>query len=171
MSSGFTAEEFEPDTKCQRLNTAGQLGSSTKANGAGTQQAANGHDADPWPVLAAEAYHGLAGEVVNTIAPQTEADPVALLLQFLVFVGNAIGRGPHYQVNRDRHYTNLFVLLVGASAKARKGLSAGHIRDVAGGGGSRLGEQLHPRRHEFGRRHPARHSRPGLHREEGRQRR
>ena len=92
-------------------------------------------NAGQWPrrpirgrCLPPAAYHGLAGEVVNTISPQTEADPVSLLLQFLVFVGNAIGRGPHYQVNRDRHYTNLYILLVGASAKARKGLAAGLIR-------------------------------------------
>ena len=81
------------------------------------------------PVLGAAAYHGLAGEVVNTMAPQTEADPVALLLQFLIYGGNAIGRGPYFQVGKDRHYTNLFGLLVGDTAKARKGLSAGHIRD------------------------------------------
>src|SRR5438552_3318252 len=29
----------------------------------------------PWPTLAATAYHGLAGRVVHTIAPHTEADP------------------------------------------------------------------------------------------------
>ena len=63
------------------------------------------------------------------MAPQTEADPVALLLQFLIYGGNAIGRGPYFQVGKDRHYTNLFGLLVGDTAKARKGLSAGHIRD------------------------------------------
>ena len=45
-------------------------------------------------MLGAAAYHGLAGEVVSTIAPQTEADPVALLLQLLVYSGNAISRGP-----------------------------------------------------------------------------
>src|SRR6185436_16859549 len=73
--------------------------------------------------------HGLAGEVVNTMVPQTEAEPVALLLQFLIYGGNAIGRGPYFQVGKDRHYTNLFGLLLGDTAKARKGLSAGHIRD------------------------------------------
>ena len=32
-------------------------------------------------------------------------------------------------VGKDRHFTNLFGMLVGNTAKARKGLSAGHIRD------------------------------------------
>ena len=36
------------------------------------------------------AYYGLAGEIVRRIAPQTEADPVALLVQFLVAFGNVI---------------------------------------------------------------------------------
>src|SRR6476469_1399932 len=38
---------------------------------------------EPWPVMAADAYDGLPGDVVNTIAPHSEADPNALLLQFL----------------------------------------------------------------------------------------
>lgn len=52
------------------------------------------------------AYYGLAGDVVRTIAPHSEADPVAILVQFLTAVGNAIGRGPYYQVEGDRHGTN-----------------------------------------------------------------
>ncbi|MEW6298668.1 MAG: hypothetical protein AB1671_13105, partial [Thermodesulfobacteriota bacterium] len=33
--------------------------------------------APPWPSLAEEALHGLAGDIVRTIDPFTEADPVA----------------------------------------------------------------------------------------------
>ncbi len=33
----------------------------------------------PWPAMDQEAYHGLAGDVVRTIEPHTEADPVAIL--------------------------------------------------------------------------------------------
>src|SRR6185369_15445845 len=36
---------------------------------------------DQWPVIDDAAFHGLAGEVVRTIEPHSEADPVALLLQ------------------------------------------------------------------------------------------
>ena len=81
-------------------------------------------------MLGAAAYHGLAGEVVATLLPQTEADPVALLLQYLVYFGNAVGRGPYYQVENDKHFANLFLLLAGNTAKARKGLSAGRIRHI-----------------------------------------
>ena len=85
---------------------------------------------DPWPLIDAAAYHGLAGDMVRTIEPHTEADPVALLLQFLAAAGNVIGRSPHWKVEGDHHRGNLFVCLVGATAKARKGTSLGRVRDV-----------------------------------------
>ena len=70
------------------------------------------------------AYHDLAGDIVRQIAPHTEADPAALLLQLLVAAGNCIKRGPHYPtVEATPHYTNEFCILVGQSAKARKGTS------------------------------------------------
>jgi hypothetical protein len=84
---------------------------------------------DAWPdPLCAEAFHGLAGEVVELIAPHSEADPAALLIQFLVAFGNAIGRGPFFEVEGDRHATNLFAVMVGETAKARKGTSWSRIR-------------------------------------------
>lgn len=82
-----------------------------------------------WPAPIAEAaYHGLAGEVVRTIEPHTEADPVALLVQFLAAFGSCLGRGPHYQVEGDAHHANLYAVLVGDSSKARKGTSWGRVR-------------------------------------------
>jgi hypothetical protein len=83
-----------------------------------------------WPMMPADAYIGLSGKVVRTIEPHTEADPAALLLQFLTFFGNAVGRVPHFQVEGDRHFTVLDIVLVGATAKSRKGTSAGRIRQV-----------------------------------------
>jgi len=84
-----------------------------------------------WPSPpSANAYHGLLGEIVRTVEPHTEADPVALLSQLLVAFGNAIGRTPYVQVEADRHHTNLFAVLVGDTAKARKGTSWGHARKV-----------------------------------------
>ena len=55
------------------------------------------HDADhtPWPEPMQEtAFHGLAGEIVREIEPHSEADPAAILAQFLAGVGNAVGRAP-----------------------------------------------------------------------------
>ena len=83
-----------------------------------------------WPLLSGEALEGPLGELVAAIAPHSEADPVGLLVQELVAFGNAIGRGPYYGVEGDRHYTNLFAALVGETAKGRKGTSWGQVRRV-----------------------------------------
>jgi hypothetical protein len=74
-----------------------------------------------WPTLPEEALYGLAGEVVNRIAPESEADPVAILGLFLSIVGNRIGRGAHFVVENDRHYLKINIVLVGESSKGRKG--------------------------------------------------
>ena len=82
---------------------------------------------DPWPVLHNAARYGLAGEIVDAIAPHSQADPAALLIQTLASFGNAIGRGPYYQVEGDKHATNLFALVIGETARARKGVSKGRV--------------------------------------------
>lgn len=82
----------------------------------------------PWPDdLHPAAFHGLAGEWVRLVLPHTEADPAALLLQCLAGFGNLIGRSAHFVAEADAHGGNLFVLLVGATAKGRKGSSWGHV--------------------------------------------
>jgi hypothetical protein len=87
--------------------------------------------ADPWPsLLAPAAYHGLLGEIVRSIEPQTESDPAAILLQNMVAFGALIGRGPHMRIEGDEHHLNLFALLVGATSKARKGTSWGRVREL-----------------------------------------
>lgn len=84
-----------------------------------------------WPEpLAEEAYHGLAGDIVRAVEPHTEADPAALLFSFLTLYGNVIGRSAHAVAEADRHFQNLFVCLVGITAKGRKGVSFGHIKKL-----------------------------------------
>ena len=84
-----------------------------------------------WPSkLGDDAYHGLAGEIVRQISPETEADEAAILLQFLVAFGALVGRGPHVRVEGDQHHGNLFALLVGETSKARKGTSYGRIKEI-----------------------------------------
>ncbi len=78
--------------------------------------------------LGEEAFHGLAGEIVRAIEPHSEADPAAILAQFLAAVGNAIGSGPCFRVEADRHACNLFAVIVGETASARKGSSWGQAR-------------------------------------------
>ncbi len=81
-----------------------------------------------WPAAPQTAvYHGLAGEITGTIAPQTEADPVAILSQLLVAFGAAVGRGAYFQVEATSHYPNEFLVLIGDSARSRKGSSWDHV--------------------------------------------
>lgn len=83
-----------------------------------------------WTKIDKAAFHGLAGDIVQGVLPHTESDPVALLLQTLAEAGNVMGRLPHYQVELDQHRANLFAVLVGDSAKGRKGTSWGRIRSI-----------------------------------------
>ena len=81
-----------------------------------------------WPAPPDQvAYHGLPGQIVARIAPHTEADPAAILTQLLVCCGTLIGRDAYFQVEATRHHPNQFVVLVGDSAKARKGSSFDHV--------------------------------------------
>jgi hypothetical protein len=83
-----------------------------------------GNAADRWPnPLGSAAYHGIAGEVVRLIDPHTEADPAAILVQFLAGVGSAIGHGAGFTAEATFHATNLYALIVGQTSKGRKGSS------------------------------------------------
>lgn len=79
-----------------------------------------------------EAFHGLFGEIVERLSPETEADPTAILVHMLAMFGNVIGRGPHSRVGADRHHLNLFACIVGPTAKARKGMSRGEAQRLFG---------------------------------------
>jgi hypothetical protein len=82
----------------------------------------------PWPdPPAEEAFHGLAGRIVNVIEPASEASRPALLVQALLGFGNVIGRSAYFVVEADRHHANEFAVLVGRTSKARKGTSWGRI--------------------------------------------
>jgi hypothetical protein len=81
-----------------------------------------------WPEPpAVDAFHGLPGAIVEKIAPHTEADPIAILTQLLVGCGTLIGRGAWFQVEATRHHPNQFLLLIGDTARARKGSSFDHV--------------------------------------------
>ncbi len=83
-----------------------------------------------WPVLSDETLYGLAGDAVRTIAPHSEADPAALLIQFLAAVGNIVGIGLHCTVEKTRHALILYPILTGETSKSRKGTSWSHIVEL-----------------------------------------
>jgi hypothetical protein len=82
-------------------------------------------DARPcWPdPMDEEAMHGIAGEFVRMVEGDTEADRAAILIQFLVAFGVLVGRYAYYLVEATKHFANLYAVLVGATAKGRKGTS------------------------------------------------
>ncbi len=84
-----------------------------------------------WPrPIGQPARIGIAGRFLALIGPQTEADEAALLLQFLVFFGNSAGSSPHFVIEAARHGVNLFAVIVGNTAKGRKGTSEAHVRRI-----------------------------------------
>ncbi len=74
-----------------------------------------------WPILDPAALYGLAGDIVRVIAPHTEGDPVALLVNILTMFGSAVGPAPHARVGATQHRPNLFAVQVGETSRARKG--------------------------------------------------
>jgi hypothetical protein len=107
-------------------------------SGALTLPVPDGWPASPDPTV----YHGLAGEIVNTIAPETEADPVAILSQLLVAFGAAVGHGAWFQVEATRHHPNEFLVLIGDSARSRKGSSWDHVHRLITSADTTIGARV-----------------------------
>ncbi|HJU29650.1 MAG TPA: DUF3987 domain-containing protein, partial [Candidatus Binataceae bacterium] len=77
-----------------------------------------------WPESMNEAaLHGAAGEFVRLIEPHTEADPAALLVQFLVGFGNLCGPASFRFAGGVAHHLNEYAVIVGDTSRARKGTS------------------------------------------------
>ena len=87
-------------------------------------------DNDLWPGLASEGLYGIFGDIVMSIEPHTEADPVAILANLIISFGNVVGRNPYFIVEATPHYLNEFVVEVGETAKARKGQSLSMPRKI-----------------------------------------
>jgi hypothetical protein len=118
----------DPAAFPQRFREALELAKPLEINASCESRALPSNAPPPWPSQPGnEAFYGLAGKIVRTIEPASEADPVALLIQTLVSYGNVVGRNAHFRVEGDRHYSNEFAVLVGRSSKARKGTSFGRI--------------------------------------------
>lgn len=83
-----------------------------------------------WPTLAKDALHGLAGEVLNTIAPNTESDSVAILALFLAAYGNMIGRGAHFVVEGGQHFCKVWPVITRESGKGRKGTAQDRVNGL-----------------------------------------
>jgi hypothetical protein len=74
--------------------------------------------------------YGLAGDVVRTLAPWTEADPAAMYFNFIAAFGSAVGRGPYMLIGADRHEPRFYVATVGPTSSGRKGTAWSVVRQV-----------------------------------------
>lgn len=98
---------------------------------AATPEAQNESANRQWPKpLGEDAHIGFAGEFVLSVMHHTEADPAALLFQLLVCFGNCISTNAFYRQEWTMHHAREFVLIVGKSAKARKGTSWNIIKEI-----------------------------------------
>ena len=82
------------------------------------------------PLLSDEARYGLAGKFLDIVEGETEADPAAMLVQFLIGFGNQVGSGPYFPIGASKHRMNLYCVIVGKTAKARKGTSWNECKRV-----------------------------------------
>lgn len=82
----------------------------------------------PWPKpMAEEAFYGIPGEFVRMVEAHTEADRNWLLVLFLLYSGNVLGRSRYFMVGGDRHYMKLFAVCVGPTSCGRKGSATGPV--------------------------------------------
>jgi hypothetical protein len=84
------------------------------------------------PTLSKKALYGTAGAIATKAAKVSEADAAGILVQFLIAFGNMVGRGPFTRASGDFHRANLNALIVGRTAKDRKGLALGIVRLILG---------------------------------------
>jgi hypothetical protein len=75
----------------------------------------------PGPAWNDSILYGPAGHVIRKASQYNESHPAGMLVDFLVSIGSIIGRGPYFNINETKHYTNEFMARVGASSKSRKG--------------------------------------------------
>ena len=80
-----------------------------------------------WPVLEPAAFYGFAGRFVKLATLDSEADPAAVLSTFLGRAGIEFGTSAYLQVGDSKHYPRINAVIVGQSAKARKGTSAAPV--------------------------------------------
>ena len=65
--------------------------------------------------------------------PGTETHPAAILFHILARFGNIVGRTAFTQMEATRQYPNIFVVLAGATSKARKGTANDRVEDIFAG--------------------------------------
>jgi len=109
-----TSDGRDPDDEPEPRSNASNTTTAPKASSQQSRTPA-------WPSLDPKVWYGLARDFVLLVAPHTDADPAALYFSFLAAFGVVVGPRLHFTVGATRHALNIFILLIGATARARKG--------------------------------------------------
>jgi hypothetical protein len=131
--SAFAKPPRDParSTDPVRLKIGGVAREYLDADGTDKTATADLPAAIPWPgPMHAVAFRGLAGELVRTIDPHTEANPAAVLILFLAAFGNMAGTSAHFLAEARQHPLRIWPVLVGETAKSRKGSAWSSLRFV-----------------------------------------
>lgn len=78
----------------------------------------------PFPSLGPEALQGVAGKVIESVLPYTEAHPAAVLADLLARFGAMIGNTAHVRADNRQHPARIYPLIVGKTSDGAKGTSA-----------------------------------------------
>jgi hypothetical protein len=74
--------------------------------------------------------YGLVGDVARAGSENTEANPLAIALNFMAYLSAGIGRGAFTYVGNTRHYCRIFGLHVGRTGRGRKGDAASLVHRI-----------------------------------------
>lgn len=98
------------------------------------------HEPPDWhrnvPSADSACLYGLIGDIARAGSEATEANPYAIALNAMVYLGCAVGRGPYMSIGNTLHHARLFGLHIGRSGVARKGDAVSLVHRLA----QRVGE-------------------------------
>ena len=104
-------------------------GAAVKALAAATEDDKPDHHRNA-PMPDDECLYGLVGEIARAGGDGTEANPFAIALNALAYLGCCVGRGPYMPVGNTYHHARLFTMHVGRSGIGRKGDAVSLIHRV-----------------------------------------
>lgn len=73
------------------------------------------------PMPSTECLYGLVGDIAKAGSANSEANPHAIALNAIVYIGCALGRSAYLMVGDTQHHPRIFGLHVGGSGRGRKG--------------------------------------------------
>lgn len=85
------------------------------------------------PRLHQDAFHGIAGHIVKTVEPFTEADPAAVLVTLLAACGAIVDRHRYVRAGDTRHPPQIWPLVIGKTAGGSKGTSWAVVNGIIRG--------------------------------------